>query len=391
MSLMDISQPTIDRLDQDNNLADPAVVTKYRLGADIANAVMKQLLSYVVIGARIIDVCATGDALLLAETDKVHKKGERGIARPTCLCVNNVVRNSTPVDDTEVVVLRDGDLVKIDFGVHIDGYISLLAHTTVLTSDPSTPTTGRQADVVCAAHYASTAALNLLVPGTTTSDITMAIANIAEHFGCMPVATTFSRQVKRFLLNSGTQIHNSPDEGGEEEMEGDVVIEAGDVYVIDVVLSTGSGEVKEIQQQRPNVLVRDVNRFYNLKSKASRSTLAAAADTFSVFPFAQRNLLGLAPMHRLGIQELLAHGLLVPELMQIESTGEHVARFAATVLVRSSTNGGPLRITASDLPLPYVHSEIDIGTSEHAALATNARPKSVKTKKIAAVAAMDMS
>ncbi|TPX57139.1 hypothetical protein PhCBS80983_g04028 [Powellomyces hirtus] len=394
MSLMEISQPTVDRLDQDNNLSDPSVVTKYTTGADIANAVIKQLLPLVVVGARIIDVCSQGDAMILAETSKVHKKGERGIARPTCLCVNNLVRNSTPVDDNEAVTLKDGDLVKIDLGVHIDGYISALAHTTIVTSNPSSPISGPQADVVCAAHYASIAALNLLTPGVSSEEITQAVTGIAAHFNCTPVHSTFSRQVKRFLLNGGNSIANSTEpehaDAAAAESYTPFEVEAGDAYVLDIVLSTGSGQVKDIHQQRPNVITRDVNRFYNLKHQSSRKTLSAVASTFSVFPFPTRSLLALDRTHRIGVQECLAHSLLVPEWMQIEQSGQYVARFAMTVLVRPTSAGGPLRITAADLQLPYVHSEIDIGTSQYADTISGKKTRSTKSKKAIAAPASSM-
>lgn len=39
-------------------------------------------------------------------------------------------------------------------GVHIDGYIALVAHTVVVQSDPNKPVEGRKADVILAAYKA---------------------------------------------------------------------------------------------------------------------------------------------------------------------------------------------------------------------------------------------
>ncbi|KAI8588294.1 peptidase M24, structural domain-containing protein [Geranomyces variabilis] len=396
LARMDISDSTVDRLDLDNNLNEPNVVTKYSLAAEIANGVMKQVVSLVVVGARIIDICARGDELILAETKKVHKKEERGIARPTCLCVNNIVRNSTPVDEEDAVVIKEGDMVKIDLGVHIDGYIAALAHTVIATNNLSSPTTGRAADVVCAAHYAALAAANLLQPGASAADITGAISAIAAHYNCTPVHSTFSRQVKRFLLAGGNTIPNSLEpefENAAESQDAAQDIEAGDVYLIDVVLSTGDGSVKDIHQQRPNVLVRDVNRFYNLKSASSRRTLSTVSENFSVFPFPTRALFAHGAAHRIGVQECLAHALIVPEWMQIDPSASHVARFSMTVLVRGASRG-TLRITADDLPLPYVHSEIDIAACNYASAVQKASSKGAKSKALpapAATAEMDLS
>lgn len=49
-----------------------------------------------------------------------------------------------------------------DLGAHIDGFIAVVAHT---VSVGGGEVTGRAADVLLAAHYASEAALRLLRPG----------------------------------------------------------------------------------------------------------------------------------------------------------------------------------------------------------------------------------
>lgn len=53
-----------------------------------------------------------------------------------------------------------------DLGAHIDGFIAVVAHTIVIGGSQTRKVTGRKADVVLAAHYASQAALRLLKPGT---------------------------------------------------------------------------------------------------------------------------------------------------------------------------------------------------------------------------------
>ena len=62
-------------------------------------------------------------------------------------------------DDTKIA---DGDLVKLECGVHIDGYLALAAHTFVVSSEPIT---GRKADVVAATYVAADCILRLLRPG----------------------------------------------------------------------------------------------------------------------------------------------------------------------------------------------------------------------------------
>ena len=58
-------------------------------------------------------------------------------------------------------VLKDGDVVKLDLGVHVDGYIAVVAHTVILSEAKKS----RAADALLAAHYCAEAALRLVKPG----------------------------------------------------------------------------------------------------------------------------------------------------------------------------------------------------------------------------------
>jgi len=70
------------------------------------------------------------------------KKIEKGIAFPTCVSVNEVCGHFSPLK-SEPVNLKDGDLVKIDIGVHIDGFIAMVAHTLVIGEDKA-PVEGKK-------------------------------------------------------------------------------------------------------------------------------------------------------------------------------------------------------------------------------------------------------
>lgn len=66
-----------------------------------------------------------------------NKKGpkvEKGVAFPVCLSVNNCVCHYSPLASDESVVLALGDVVKLDLGVHVDGFIAVAAHTFRVTA-----------------------------------------------------------------------------------------------------------------------------------------------------------------------------------------------------------------------------------------------------------------
>jgi hypothetical protein len=58
-----------------------------------------------------------------------------------------------------------------DLGAHIDGFVATAAHTVVVQADPEAPVTGREADVITAAHTALEAAIRLVRPGKRISEV----------------------------------------------------------------------------------------------------------------------------------------------------------------------------------------------------------------------------
>jgi methionine aminopeptidase len=89
------------------------------------------------------------------------KKIEKGIAFPTCVSVNNTVCHFSPLAGDETI-LAINDIVKIDLGCHIDGFVAVVAHTHMLCDGPIT---GRAADALMACHTAAEVALRLVRPG----------------------------------------------------------------------------------------------------------------------------------------------------------------------------------------------------------------------------------
>lgn len=100
---------------------------------------------------------------------KKEKEIKKGIAFPTCLSVNNCICHFSPTKNDPDYELKEGDVVKIDLGAHIDGFIAVAAHTVVAKSDAEAKVKGRAADVILATYWASQAALRLLKPGTGVS------------------------------------------------------------------------------------------------------------------------------------------------------------------------------------------------------------------------------
>jgi methionine aminopeptidase len=85
------------------------VCTKYQEAAKIVNLALTGIVSQCVSGAKIVDICQFGTAVLDAQVGKLYNKKvdgmpvEKGIAFPVCISVNEVVCNMSPLASDEMV------------------------------------------------------------------------------------------------------------------------------------------------------------------------------------------------------------------------------------------------------------------------------------------------
>lgn len=143
------------------------------------------------VGASVRDVCDKSDLRMAEETSKAFKKDrklQKGIAFPCCVSVNNCICHYSPMKSDPDVTLKDGDMVKIDLGAHIDGFIAVVAHTVVVGASKDNKVKGKAADALMAAWLASEAALRLVKPGNEVSnekhisDLTFQIISLMIHY-----------------------------------------------------------------------------------------------------------------------------------------------------------------------------------------------------------------
>lgn len=130
--------------------------------------VLKEAVDMCVEGTSVRSICVEADKRIEEETGKAFKKDKKiskGIAFPCCVSVNNCICHYSPLSTDPDVKLKDGDMVKIDLGAHIDGFITVVAHTVVVGASKDNKITGRKADAMLAAHLASEAALRLARTG----------------------------------------------------------------------------------------------------------------------------------------------------------------------------------------------------------------------------------
>ncbi|KAJ3331286.1 Proliferation-associated protein 2G4 [Blyttiomyces sp. JEL0837] len=347
--------------EENENALTSDTVTKYQTAAEIANRALTTVIAAAADGVKVIDLCKLGDATILEGVKGVYakKKGlAKGIAFPTSVSPSSAICHLSPIDqDAEAIApLKAGELVRIELGVHIDGYIAMGAQTIVVGSGTKeAPITGRPADVMSAAYYASEAALRLMKPGKTNYEVTEAIEKIAADFGCKPVQGMMSHQLQRNVLDGKKRIILNPTEQQKKDTES-ITFEEGDVFSLDILISTGDGIPKPLETHRTTIFKKVPDASYALKTATARGVYTQVKKDFGEMAFSIRQFEEQTKA-RLGLVECSKHGLVMPYQVYYEKEAVDVAHLMMTVLLMPT---GPLKITGLAWDAETVKSDKEI-------------------------------
>eukprot|EP01025_Chloroclados_australasicus_P031769 TRINITY_DN3214_c0_g1_i1.p1 TRINITY_DN3214_c0_g1~~TRINITY_DN3214_c0_g1_i1.p1 ORF type:complete len:417 (-),score=59.55 TRINITY_DN3214_c0_g1_i1:348-1412(-) len=293
-------------------------------------------------GAKIYDLCVLGDTRINEQTSLIYKgkKIEKGVAFPTSISVNSVVGHFTPLEG-DTTALANGDVVKIDMGCHIDGFIATQATTLVVQEDMAAPVTGKAADLIAAANTTFELAMRLIKTGKRVSDVAGLLQCCVEAYDVQLVEGVMTHNQKQFVIDGNKVVLNKPSPEARVE---DSEFEENEVYAIDIVVSTGEGKTRMLDEKETNIYKRALDVEYSLKLKTSRAVFSEITKKFPTMPFTIRDLEN--KQVRMGLTECLSHGLLHPYPVLHEKQGELVAQIKGTVLLMPN---GSDRITTAEL------------------------------------------
>jgi curved DNA binding protein len=301
-------------------------------------------------------ICQAGDAMILEKVATSFKGVEKGIAFPTTLSNGSCVAyQSAAADEGADAVLIEDELVRIDLGVQIDGYVSVVAHTIQVTADGAVKADSREGQILAAAHQVLATASRQLHPGTDFYQITEVIEKAAAHFGFNTVEGVLSHQMKRYIIDGVKCI---PQKNVSEHKVHSYDVQPSTVFALDVVLTTGKGKLKE-RDAKAGIYKISLDSSYAPKLTAAQEVMKEVEEKFQIFPFAIRNLENKKA--RLGVSELVKHGAVARYAPIYEKDGELIAHFKMTILV---TNKKIERVTGIELqkgcpaPAPYTDAAL---------------------------------
>jgi curved DNA binding protein len=282
--------------------------------------------------ADIADICDKGDKFIEEEIKKVYnnkkaKKLERGVAYPTCINVNSITLNYSPLKD-ESTVLKEGDIAKLDLGCHLDGYFTHVGTTVIVSADPTKKYEGPIANLLVAGNTALQAAIRSTIAGNTNEDVTNVIEKVSKEFNLTPIDGTYSHKHKKHMMEEKAIIMNRRNPEKKQEL---YTFEKGDVFGLDIYLATGEGKCK-LTDLRTTVYKRALENTYILKSDAARKFFSEINSRFPSLPFSLRSFENTTTA-KLGVKHCLDHELLEPFEVHTLKDGELGVSFKATIAI----------------------------------------------------------
>jgi len=258
----------------------------------------------------------TGDAL------------KAGMGFPTGLCLNNVGAHWTPNPGGKEIVLQYDDVLKVDFGVHVNGRIVDSAFT--VTANPVYD------NLLAAVKAATNTGLKEAGIDARIDQISEDIQEVMESYEVeiggktipiKAVQNITGHNILRYKIHGDKQVPFVKTETNQR-------MEEGDIFAIETFGTTGNGWLTDdvgVYGYGRNEHVRPTG----LQYASAKSLLKIIDDNFGSLVFSRRYLerLGVKNYH-LGMKSLIASGVVEEYAPLVDVPGSYVAQFEHTVLLR---------------------------------------------------------
>lgn len=288
---------------------DEEAIEKFRLSGKILRETREEMRGFVREDMPIIQVCEKAEEL-------IRRKGGKP-AFPCNVSVNEVAAHYTSPPNDELRIPEKA-IVKVDIGVHVDGYVTDTAFTVCF--DPA------YAAMQAAAEHALNTAIGSIHSGMATSKIGEVIEKAIKNRGFKPISNLTGHSVGRYLIHAGTSIPNVAQISLTK-------VQAGEVYAIEpfVTLPDAVGRVED----GPEITIFRLVKTKSVKNPYARQLLNFIEDNFRTLPFAERWLKSVVPadQHREAFKELYKSKAIMGYPVFIETSRRPVAQAEHTVLI----------------------------------------------------------
>jgi methionyl aminopeptidase len=259
------------------------------------------------------------DVKILELAESIEKKIvelKGGIAFPVNISINENAAHYTP-DINDPLVLKEGMLMKIDFGVHVNGYIWDRAFSVFIGKETH--------PLIEASEKAMREAINAIKPGVKVYEISEVIQNTINGLGFNPIHNLCSHGLDQYTQHAPPTIPNGKNTIQQEIKEGQAI-------AVEVFATNGVGVVKESMP----VLIYRFLQDKPTRMIEGRKILEKAKTDFEFLPFAKRWLTGITTGIKLdmALRQLTDVDALEGYPVLREESGGIVAQSEETVIVK---------------------------------------------------------
>lgn len=234
-------------------------------------------------------------------------------AFPTNLSINNIAAHYTPFHEDQT--LAKG-LLKVDFGVHIDGWLSDNAFSLDLENSEINK------KLIESSKEALKKALEIIEIKKTTNEIGKIIEKTIQEKGFQPIRNLSGHSMDQYDLHAGITIPNIDDNSNIKLPKG--------LYAIEPFATTGSGKVHDGKPSGIYMIIDDKN----IRSPIAREVLNFIIDEYQTIPFCERWIIKQIGTKALfGLRQLEQNGNLHQFKQLIEEKGALVSQAENTILL----------------------------------------------------------
>jgi methionyl aminopeptidase len=229
----------------------------------IIKGIRKSIANFVYEGKSFLEIC-----------EFIEESSRRERCQPAFPCnigVNEVAAHYTASPNDKKVVTADS-VVKLDFGVHINGHIADTAMTVILNQEYE--------PMLLAAEEAIDRVSKILSHGTNIKDVSMIIQKTIESYGYKSITNLCGHRVLPYVVHASPSIPNvySPSISGK--------LEAGNVYAIEPFVTVKNAAGLVVEGEGGNIY--HITKLKRPKDKMSRNFFEKIYRTYKTLPFTTR-------------------------------------------------------------------------------------------------------
>ncbi|KAE8452981.1 hypothetical protein EG329_012168 [Mollisiaceae sp. DMI_Dod_QoI] len=314
----------LDRMNND-------FLQEYRQGAEIHRQVRQWARQNIKPGQSLTEICeGIEDGVRALTGHPGLEEGDNikgGIAFPTGVNLDHIAAHYSPNAGNKTLLSQD-NVMKVDFGVHINGRIVDSAFT--LAFDPMYD------NLLEAVKQATNTGIREAGIDARLGEIGEAIQETMESYEVTIKGETFPVKCIRNL--NGHDIRQWQIHGGKSvpivKSNDQTKMEEGEVFAIETFGSTGNGYVRDDYETSHYAKRADAPK-KDLGVASARKLLNVINKNFGTLPFCRRYLDRLGQeKYLLGLNTLVQNGIVEDYPPLVDKKGSYTAQFEHTILLR---------------------------------------------------------